>query len=73
MHHNDVNLQKNRINGLKYDTFYIPIGEQTLFVKLSARQKLKKNEVANEQAEQTGQFSQAEVRMRKTQQVILEY
>ena len=47
--------------------------EQTLFVKLLARQKLKKNEVANEQAEQTGQFSQAEVRMRKTQQVLLIY
>lgn len=37
----------------------------------SARQKLKKNEVANEQAEQTGQFSQAEVRMRKTQQMTV--
>ena len=34
-----------------------------------ARTKLKKLEQANEQAEQTQQFSQAELRMRKTQQV----
>ena len=35
----------------------------------TARTKLKKLEQANEQAEQTQQFSQAELRMRKTQQV----
>ena len=34
-----------------------------------ARTKLKKLEQTNEQAEQAGTFSQAELRMRKTQQV----
>jgi syntaxin 1A len=37
----------------------------------SARTKLKKLEQANEQAEQTQQFSQAELRMRKTQQMTV--
>ena len=36
-----------------------------------ARTKLKKLEQTNEQAEQAGTFSQAELRMRKTQQVNL--
>ena len=56
------------VAGSKVYSVYVKVYKHW-YVIFSVRQKLKKLEVANDEAEKAQQFSQAEMRMRKTQQV----